>query len=88
MKPENFAWVGFTEEQERTLNLLDFIGNNGWARNSQTEVMMVPLLSEAEERGLTFAQVRQAMEAIGYGRHALHELDRWNRKRTTGKFGR
>ena len=87
-KPPNFEWVGFTDEQLDHLNFLDFLGNNGWARNSQTEALMVPTLEECLADGLTVERIKIAMRDIGYGVHALHELDRWESKRTTGRFGR
>ena len=87
-KPKNFQWIGLTDEQIGHLNFLDHLGNNGWARNSQTDALMPGLLGEIAESGLTLAQVKQAMADIGYHRESLNELDRWERKRTTGKFGR
>jgi hypothetical protein len=30
-------------------------------------------------------RIKEAMAASGYGKHALHELDRWESKRTTGR---
>jgi hypothetical protein len=70
------------------LDFLDHLGNNGWARNSQTEALMPKLLGDLEQAGLPLVQVKEAMASIGYGKQALHELDRWESKRTTGKFGR
>jgi hypothetical protein len=64
------------------------VGNNGWGRNGQTEALMPKLLGDLEQAGLPLAQVKEAMASIGYGKHAIHELDRWESKRTTGKFGR
>lgn len=87
-KPPNFEWLGFTQEQRKQLDFLDFIGNNGWARNSQTEALMPGLLDDWAAEGLTLNQLQEAMRSIGYDRHDLHELERWERKRTTGKFGR
>lgn len=87
-KPANFEWLGFTEEQLGQLDFFDHLGNNGWARNSQTDALMVGLLDDWAAEGLTLKQLQDAMAAIGYGRHALHELARWESKRTTGKFGR
>jgi hypothetical protein len=87
-KPPNFSWQGFTPGQAELLDRLDFYGNNGWARNSQTEALMPILLGDLEQAGLPLAQVKEAMTRIGYGKPALHELDRWESKRTTGKFGR
>jgi hypothetical protein len=49
---------------------------------------MPKLLGDLEQAGLPLAQVKEAMASIGYGKQALHELDRWESKRTTGKFGR
>jgi hypothetical protein len=87
-RPPNFSWQGFTQKQADLLDGLDFYGNNGWARNPQTAVVMPTLLGDFEEAGLPLAQVKEAMESIGYGKDALHQLDRWESKRTTGKFGR
>jgi hypothetical protein len=87
-KPPNVAWIGFTKEQGEMLDFLDFLGNNGWDRNSQTDEIMPKLLAEFEEKGLSLEQVKQAMASIGYDRRNLHQLDRWESKRTTGRFGR
>jgi hypothetical protein len=70
------------------LDFLDHLGNNGWARNSQADELMPKVPGNCEETGLTVACVTEAMMSIGYGRHALHQLDRWESKRTTGRFGR
>jgi hypothetical protein len=87
-KPPNVSWLGFSEEQAKLLDFLDHLGNNGWARTDQTEAMMPKLLGDCEKAGLPVAQVKEAMMSIGYGRNALHQLDRWESKRTTGRFGR
>lgn len=87
-KPANMEWIGFTDEQVGLLNFIDHLGNNGWARNSQTDAIMPGLLTECMEAGLPVARIKEAMASIGYQRHALHELDRWESKRTTGRFGR
>jgi len=87
-KPPNFTWLGFSEEQVRLLNHLDFVGNNGWDRNSQTDLVLPSLLGRFEQVGLPLGRVKDAMASIGYGKDALHQLDRWESKRTTGKFGR
>ena len=88
-KPPGFSWQqqGFTQEQAELLDLLDFWGNNGWARNQQAEAGMPKLLGDLEQARLPLAQVKEAMTSIGYGKDALHQLDRWESKRTTGKFG-
>lgn len=87
-KPPNVEWFGFTKEQGELLDFIDFIGNNGWDRNGQTDELMPNLLASCQEAGLTMARIKQAMESVGYSRHAVHQLDRWESKRTTGKFGR
>ena len=86
-KPPNVSWLGFTKRQAELLDFLDHLGNNGWARNSQTEALMPKLLGDLEQAGLPLVQVKEAMASIGYGKQALHELDRWESKRTTGKLG-
>jgi hypothetical protein len=88
MKPANFEWLGFTEEQIKLLNFLDFVGNNAWSRNSQTESLMPTVMGNLSAAGLTMDQIKEAMRAIGYSRDALHQLDRWESKRTTGRFGK
>jgi hypothetical protein len=87
-KPQNFQWIGFTPEQVKLLDLLDFVGNNAWSRNGQTETLMPSVLRECAEAGLSLEQIKQAMKDIGYSRDALHMLDRWESKRTTGRFGK
>jgi hypothetical protein len=87
-KPANFEWLGFTEEQIRKLDFLDFIGNNGWDRNSQSEALMPTVLGDLASAGVPLARVKEAMASIGYSKDALHQLDRWESKRTTGRFGK
>jgi hypothetical protein len=87
-RPPNVAWLGFTGEQSELLDFLDHLGNNAWDRNGQTEAIMPSVMGDFEEAGLTLTQVKEAMASIGYSREALHQLDRWESKRTTGKFGR
>lgn len=87
-KPRNVEWLGFTKEQGKLLDAIDFVGNNGWDRNGQTETLMPNLLAEVEASGMTLDQLKQAMRSIGYDDRTLHQLDRWESKRTTGKFGR
>lgn len=87
-KPHNLQWLGFTAEQADLLDFIDYLGNNGWARNSQTDEVMPGVLDEVKELGMTLAQVQEAMRSIGYHKEALRMLDRWESKRTTGKFGR
>ena len=87
-RPPNFTWLGFTKEQVELLKFLDHLGNNGWARNSQTDELMPGVMQDFADADVSLTQVKEAMAVIGYGRHALHELDRWESKRTTGRFGR
>jgi len=88
LKPPNFTWLGFTKEQVGLLSFLDHLGNNAWDRNGQTEGLMPGLLGRFEQAGVSLAQIKEAMAAIGYSKDALHQLDRWESKRTTGRFGR
>jgi hypothetical protein len=87
-KPTGHSWRGFTQEQAELLDFLDHLGNNGWARNGQSEEIMPKLLGELGAAGLTVNRVKDAMASIGYSNDALHQLDRWESKRTTGRFGR
>lgn len=87
-KPPNVSWLGFSKEQSDELDRLDHLGNNGWARNPQTELLMPKVMGDLERVGLSLAQAKQAMESIGYSKRALHQLERWESKRTTGRFGR
>ena len=87
-KPSNFTWLGFTEEQVELLDSLDFVGNNAWSRTAQTEALMPHLLARLEQAGVPLARVKEAMAAIGYSKDALHQIDRWESRRTTGKFGK
>lgn len=87
-KPDNFEWIGFTKEQRDLLDDIDFYGNNGWDRNGQSEILMPKIMKEAADLDLTVAQIREAMEQIGYSPRSTHQLQRWENKRLTGKFGR
>ncbi len=87
-RPANFQWIGFTPEQVALLDRLDFYGNNGWARNPQSETMLPILMRQAEDLGLTVDRIQEAMQSIGYSPRAVHMLARWESKRTTGFFGR
>lgn len=88
MKPPNFEWLNFTENQRKLLDRVDFYGNNGWGRNGQSEVVMPKLLAECAEEGLTIDEVVEAMQSIGYDKQTVHQLRRWENKRLTGKFGK
>ena len=87
-KPTNVSWFGVTDEQGKLLDLIDFVGNNAWSRTGQTETLMPKLLGDCERLGLTLPRIKEAMEMVGYSPRALHQLERWESKRTTGKFGR
>ncbi|WP_282818478.1 MULTISPECIES: hypothetical protein [Curtobacterium] len=86
--PAGLSWIGFTKAQHDLLETLHFIGNNGWDRNGQTDEMMPALLGRAAAEELSIARIKEAMAAVGHSRTELHQLDRWESKRTTGKFGR
>ncbi len=49
---------------------------------------MPKVLGDLDSAGLDISRIKEVMESIGYGKNALHQLDRWESKRTTGKFGR
>jgi hypothetical protein len=49
---------------------------------------MPKLMQEFADSGVELVRIKEAMAAISYAKHALHELDRWESKRTTGRFGR
>lgn len=49
---------------------------------------MPKLLAQCEAAELTVDPIKQAMASVGYGRDALRQLDRWESKRITGRFGR
>lgn len=87
-RPSNVAWVGYTSEQTKLLDFLDHLGNNGWSRNGQTDEVMPKVLADCEAAKLTLDRIKTAMASVGYERDALHQLDRWESKRTTGRFGR
>ncbi|WP_313816325.1 hypothetical protein [Citricoccus sp.] len=87
-KPPNFQWIGFTEEQRELLDFIDHLGNNGWTSTGQTDELMPKLLAECAEEDLPIGQVVEAMESIGYDRRTTHQLERWENKRRTGKFGK
>ncbi|WP_406071115.1 hypothetical protein [Micromonospora sp. NBC_01638] len=64
-RPANFTWIDFTPDQVELLELLDYLGNNGWARNSQTEAAMPKLMWEFADAGVGLVRIKEAMAAIG-----------------------
>ncbi|TDP98868.1 MULTISPECIES: hypothetical protein [unclassified Leifsonia] len=86
--PASLSWIGFTKDQYDLLETPHFIGNNGWDRNGQTDEMMPGLLERAAAQGLSLARIKEAMTAVGHSRAELHQLERRESKRTTGRFGR
>ncbi|GAA4710832.1 hypothetical protein Prum_091480 [Phytohabitans rumicis] len=55
---------------------------------STSRRLYVERLQDFADSGVALAQIKEAMYQIGYNKHALHQLDRWESKRTTGRFGR
>jgi hypothetical protein len=49
---------------------------------------MPRLLADCEAAAVTIDEITAAMASIGYGQQALHQLHRWEAKRTSGQFGR
>jgi hypothetical protein len=45
---------------------------------------MPNLLGKLHDLGVPIERVKEAMASIGCERHALHELEKWESKRTTG----
>lgn len=45
-EPRNVQWLGFTDEQSGLLDFVDHLGNNGWARNSQSDAIMTKMLGD------------------------------------------
>ena len=88
LRPPNFTWLGFTPDEVRQLEFLDHLGNNGCDRNGQTDEIMPKVMQGFADSGVTLGRVKAAMAAVGYDRADLHQLDRWESKRTTGRFGR
>lgn len=86
-RPTDYFWQGFTPEQAERLDFLDHLGNNDWARNPQSEEIMPQLMGDLYKLGLNMDHVKVAMKSIGYDKDALSQLERWESKRTTGKFG-
>ena len=87
-KPDKFWWLEYSKEQNYLLEQIDFYGNNGWDSNGQADTLMPILMGKCRDAGLTVRQIRDAMELIGYDHRTTHQLQRWENKRTTGKFGR
>ncbi|PPB48380.1 hypothetical protein C4K88_11515 [Arthrobacter pityocampae] len=87
-KAEGFEWVGFTDDQAKLLDRTDHLGNNGWDSNGQTDELMPKHLARCAEAGLSIGQIVEAMQRIGYDKRTMHQLERWEGKRLTGKFGR
>lgn len=87
-KPIEFVWDDYSEAQGELLDYIDFIGNNGWTRNSQTDEIMTKLLAECADAELSIDEIIAAMQSIGYDKRTVHQLKRWENKRLTGRFGK
>ena len=48
---------------------------------------MPSLLAYCEAAALTIDEIKAAMASVGYDQRALHQLGRWEAKRTTRRFG-
>lgn len=48
---------------------------------------MPKLLADCEAAALTIDEIKSAMASVGYSPRALHQLNRWEAKRTSGQFG-
>ena len=48
---------------------------------------MPNILRDLNFAGVPITRVIEAMASIGYHKDALHQLERWESKRTTGQFG-
>lgn len=86
-KPKDHVWLDVTPEQAELLDKIDFYGNNGWSRTSQTEKMMPYLLGKCAQANLSLEKIKTLMESIGYHKSSVHQLERWDSKRITGKLG-
>jgi hypothetical protein len=60
----------------------------GCTSTATTGSFLGPTTTGLAPAGLSLAQVKEAMASIGYSKQALHELEWWESKRTTGRFGR
>jgi len=87
-RPVDFIQRALHDPAEAVLlDRLDFYGNNGWSKTPQLESLMPGLRTECEQAGLPLERVKEAMASVGYSKDALHQIDRWESKRTTGKLG-
>lgn len=87
-KPANVERFGFNAEQRKLLGTFDHLGNLGWDRNGQTDAIMSALLNKAAEKGLTVDAIIGATQSVDYDTRMTHQLERRERKRLTGKFGK
>lgn len=57
-------------------------------RVTASRSLLPDLMGTVNAAGLALPQSVDAMAAIGYSKESLHQLERWESKRTTGAFGR
>jgi hypothetical protein len=81
-KPVDFEWLGYTAQQIRILNGLDRLGDHDWVSDLRNQEAMPRMMRMLQATGLTITSTREAMRAIGYGKNALLQLDRWESERT------
>ena len=87
-RPASFTWLGFTPEQVELLESSTTSETTAGRGTAKTGAVMPKLMQEFADSGVELVRIKETMAAIGYGKHALHELDRWESKCTTGRFGR
>ena len=72
-------------EQTELLSILDHLGDTEWD-NGQADELMPRVLQRLNDLGVSLQRIKEEMLVSGCGDRALRQIDRWERKRATGRF--
>lgn len=73
-------------EPQKSFDMLEFIGNNGWAPNPQSERMCPVLLQTLADHDVSITETQDEMRRRGFDEGAVKQLQEWENKRVYGAF--
>lgn len=73
-------------EPQATYDMLERIGNNGWASTGQTDIMCPKHLQTLADHGVSINETVEEMRRRGFSDGELKQLRRWENKRVFGVF--
>lgn len=73
-------------EPQKSFDMLEFIGNNGWTKTGQTTIMCPALLQTLADHGVSITETLEEMRGRGFDNSSLRQLQRWENLRIYGVF--